>query len=293
MTHLLSPTEIDQLKGLRFSLPKLLEKGQNGRHQASQKGSSVEFSQHRDYAPGDPIRHLDWKAYARSEKYVIKEFESESNLQVLLVLDRSVSMEHRDSDSITKFAYGCQLIHGLTWLLLQQGDAVGLVSFSNDEPTFLPPSGAANQIHQIEHQLTHLAPHGKTSFKAIIEFINIHCRRNTVCVFISDLLDDEHLAEQKLVQLKQSRFSTYCLHLLSEGELRLSGDDPTLFQDPETSEILLSEPQAIRVAYAKAIDEWLANVHNACTHHGIAYAFTTTSTPPVQTLYSLMGYDAL
>ena len=236
MTHLLSPAEIDQLKGLRFSLPKLLEKGQIGRHQASQKGSSVEFSQHRDYAPGDPIRHLDWKAYARSEKFVVKEFESESNLQVLLVLDRSISMGHQGVGSITKFAYACQLIHGLTWLLLQQGDAVGLVSFSHGEPTFLPPSGSANQIHQIEHQLRHLTTHGGTSFKTIIEFINLHCRRNTVCVFVSDLLDDEHLADQKLIQLKKSRFSTFCLHLLSADEYRLHGDDPTLFQDPETSE---------------------------------------------------------
>lgn len=117
MTHLLTPPEVDQLRGVKFTLPKLLERGQTGRHQATQKGSSVEFSQHRDYAPGDPIKHIDWKALARSEKYVIKEFESESNLQVLLVLDRSESMAFEEPDGRSKLSFACRLIHGFTWLL--------------------------------------------------------------------------------------------------------------------------------------------------------------------------------
>ena len=117
MTHLLTPTEVDQLRGVKFTLPKLIERGQTGRHQATQKGSSVEFSQHREYAPGDPIKHLDWKAFARSNRYVIKEFESESNLQVVLILDRSESMAFSDNSTQSKLSFACRLIHGLTWLL--------------------------------------------------------------------------------------------------------------------------------------------------------------------------------
>ena len=115
MTHLLTPSEVDQLRGVQFTLSKLLERGQTGRHQATQKGTSVEFSQHRDYAPGDPIKHLDWKAFARSNRYVIKEFESESNLQVLLILDRSESMAFSGPDSKSKLSFACRLIQGLTW----------------------------------------------------------------------------------------------------------------------------------------------------------------------------------
>lgn len=292
MTHLLTPPEVDQLRGVKFTLPKLLERGQTGRHQATQKGSSVEFSQHRDYAPGDPIKHLDWKAFARSKRYVIKEFESESNLQVLLILDRSNSMSFSGSEPHSKLAFGCRLIHGLTWLLLQQGDAVGLVTFSNDTPTYVPPSSAGQQLHRIEEALAQTHSSGTTSFDQIVEFINVQCRSNTVCIFISDLLDDDSASAQRIVQLKKKRYPTYCIHILSPSEFRLTESDPTIYRDEEMSEELLSEPLAIKEAYDLEIDAWCTDIRMECHHHGIPYVFSTTDAAPVTTLLDMMGHHA-
>ncbi len=292
MTHLLTPSEVDQLRGVKFTLPKLLERGQTGRHQTTQKGTSVEFSQHRDYAPGDPIKHLDWKAFARSNRYVIKEFESESNLQVLLVLDRSESMAFSDPHSKSKLSFACRLIHGLTWLLLQQGDAVGLVTFSNDDPTYVPPSSAGQQLHRIEEELTQTQSHGSTSFDQIVEFINVQCRSNTVCIFISDLLDDESTSAQRIVQLKKKRYPTYCIHILSPSEFRLTQSDPTIYRDEESNEELLSEPLAIKEAYDLEIDAWCEAIRLECHHHGIPYVFSTTDAAPVATLLNMMGHHA-
>jgi uncharacterized protein (DUF58 family) len=292
MTYLLTAAEVDQLRGIKFTLPKLLERGLTGRHQATQKGSSVEFSQHRDYAPGDPIKHLDWKAFARSEKYVIKEFESESNLNVLLILDRSTSMAFKGESAGSKQSFASRLIHGFTWLLLQQGDSVGLATFSDDEPTYVPPSSAGHQLHRIEEELKKTETAGSTSFEQVVEFINIHCRSNTVCIFFSDLLDNESVSAQRMVQLKKKRYATYCIHLLAAEEHRLTGSDPTIYKDEETGEDLLSEPLAIKAAYDTAIDEWLHSIRTECHHHGIPYVFSTTDAAPVSTILAMMGHQS-
>jgi uncharacterized protein (DUF58 family) len=292
MTYLLTPAEVEQLRGVQFSLPKLLERGQTGRHQATQKGSSVEFSQHRDYAPGDPIKHLDWKAFARSEKYVIKEFESESNLNVLLILDRSESMAFKAGDQGHKLSFAARLIHGFTWLLLQQGDSVGLVTFSDEAPSYVPPSSAGHQLHRIEAELNNTQTAGSTSFEQVVEFISIHCRSNTVCIFFSDLLDNEGVSAQRMVQLKRKQYATYCIHLLADEEHRLVGSDPTIYRDEETGEQLLSEPLAIKAAYNEAIDDWLHSIRTECHHHGIPYIFSTTNAAPVSTLLAMMGHQS-
>ena len=170
MSHL-PPHSLDQLKGLQFSLPRLFERSMAGRHQTAQQGSSVEFAQHRDYAPGDPIRHIDWKAFARSEKFVIKEFESESNLQVLLIVDSSESMNFRGGSTLPPQAFACQVAHGCAWLLLHPGDAVGLI-FSEGVPTYVPPSSIGGQLSLLETHLESMESSANTRFEDLTAFIN-------------------------------------------------------------------------------------------------------------------------
>ena len=289
MSHLLPPHSLDQLKGLQFSLPRLFERSMAGRHQTAQQGSSVEFAQHRDYAPGDPIRHIDWKAFARSEKFVIKEFESESNLQVLLIVDSSESMNFRGGSTLTKQAFACQVAHGFAWLLLNQGDAVGLISFSEGVPTYVPPSSIGGQLSLLETHLESMESSANTRFEDLTAFINSKCHRNTVCIVITDFLDDEESNAQHFVELKRRRYPTYCLHVLSPNEYELTEEDPTIYRDEERDESTLSEPEAIKKAYDQLISEWLANVSAECRHHGIPYELVMNQTDPVLVIRQLIG----
>ena len=289
MSHLLSPTELDKLKGLQFSLPRLFERSMAGRHQTAQQGSSVEFSQHRDYAPGDPIRHIDWKAFARSEKFVIKEFESESNLQVLLIVDCSESMSFKGDSPISKQAFACQVAHGFAWLLLNQGDAVGLISFSEGTPAYVPPASVGGQLARVEKTLSSMQSASKTSYEDLTAFINSKCHRNTVCVIITDFLDETSSNAQHFVQLKRRRYPTYCLHVLSQNEYQLSEVDPTIYRDEELDESTLSEPEAIKSAYDQLITDWLNTVSAECRHHGVPYELALSHTDPILLIRQLIG----
>ena len=289
MSHLLSPAALDQLKGLQFSLPRLFERSMAGRHQTAQQGSSVEFSQHRDYAPGDPIRHIDWKAFARSEKFVIKEFESESNLQVLLVVDCSESMAFQGDAPISKQAFACQIAHGFAWLLLNQGDAVGLISFSEGTPSYVPPASIGGQLELVEKTLSAMQSESKTSYEDLTAFINSKCHRNTVCLIITDFLDDASSNAQHFVELKRRKYPTYCLHVLSPNEHQLSEVDPTIYRDEEQDESLLSEPEAIKSAYDQLIAEWLNTVSAECRHHGVPYELALSHTDPIILIRQLIG----
>ena len=262
----------------------------SGRHQTSQQGSSVEFAQHRDYAPGDPIKHLDWKAYARSERFVVKEFESESNLQVVLILDRSRSMGFMGGATDSKLSFASRLAHAFSWLLLRQNDAVGLLSFSEGTPDYIPPSSTASQLQVIEDALRRIQAEGKTSLESVSDFITNRCHRNTVCIFLTDCLDESESDGQHLVHLKRKKYATYCIHLLSKNEFELKEDDPTIYVDEESEEAILTEPTAIKRTYARAIETWLNEIRTQCQHHGIPYLFSLTDVSPVDAVRRLTGH---
>ena len=289
MSHLLTPNELEALKGLQFSLPRLFERGMAGRHQTAQQGSSVEFAQHRDYAIGDPIRHIDWKAFARSEKFVIKEFESESNLQVIIAIDCSASMNFKGNAPRSKQAFACQIAHGLAWLLLNQGDAVGLVTFSENTPHYLPATAIGGQLNQIEKVLTEIQSSAQTRFEDLSTFLHARCRRNTVCIIITDFLDESESNAQQFVELKRRQYPTYCLQVLSPNEYVLSEEDPTVYLDEERDVSTLSEPEAIKGAYDQLITEWIAGIAAECRHHGIPFEFALSDTAPATLIRRLVG----
>ena len=289
MINLLSPAALERLRGVPFFLPRLFERGMAGRHQTTQQGSSVEFSQHRDYTIGDPIRHIDWKAFARSERFVVKEFESESNLQVLLILDTSESMSFDGGASISKQSFACQIAHAFSWILLNQGDAVGLVSFSEGLPTLIPPSAIGAQFTQIEKALSATTSGSNTRFEDLSNFIHSRFSRNTVCIVITDFLDEQESNAQHFVSLKRQKYPTYCLHVLSPNEHRLSEIDPTIYRDEERDLSLLSEPDAIKAAYDDIVSEWLSSLAAECRHHGVPYQLALSSQDPVDIVRQLLG----
>ena len=158
-----------------------------GRHRSPHQGASVEFSQYREYVPGDNIQHVDWKAYARSDRYYIKQFEDETNLRAHLILDSSGSMDFEHGGRPTKFTYARQLAAAMAWCFLRQGDAVGLMAYSNQMEKHIPPSTQANHFWRLIDSLETLSPKGETCWWALLRIAELAGRRSQVIV-ISDCL---------------------------------------------------------------------------------------------------------
>lgn len=262
----------------------------SGIHKSRAKGFSVEFEEHREYSPGDEIRRIDWKALGKFDRYVIKEYEDETNLRAHLVLDSSASMNYA-SDGISKFDYGCTLVASLAYLILRQQDAAGVVTFSNKVESFLPPRAKRDYMTQIVAALEKRRPSGDTHVGKILEEIAGQIKRRGLVVLVSDLLDE---AEQILKGLRLFRFKgndVIVFHVLDQAELDLPFDGNILFEDLEEENLkVIADPKTIRATYKQVVDEFVSQMRKECHDSTIDYQLISTSTPLDQALASYLSW---
>jgi len=236
----------------------------SGLHRSPRKGFSVEFAEHRPYQPGDDLRFMDWKVAARADKWLIKQYEEETNLRATIVLDVSRSMDWRSSDSLlTKRAYADQVVAALSLLLIRQRDAVGLIRFDDAIRTALKP---ASRMLQWKRILAALAAAGggtgSDAGGALRQAAQMITRRGMV-VLVSDLLMDEQEVDDAVHVLRAQGHDVTVLHLLDPAERHFSMPvGESLFFDPEHGDSLAVTPAEVREAYAatvsEAMDEWRA-----------------------------------
>lgn len=267
----LGPVELEGLKGMSLRFRRMSDSGTTGRHATSRTGSSIEFAQHREYAPGDELRHIDWKAYGRSERMVVKQYESEISAHTIVVLDVSQSMFFNGGGVVDKISFATRIAHGLSWVLLHQGDSVGLATFSNGEPFFLPPSASGLQLSKIEVALKEIVSGATTSFDDLARFLTTQKLRRANVFLITDLLSEESHALQRVVSTASPKATFCCIQVLSPDERYLNAEDPTIFVDEETQSEVLTEPEAIQNAYEQSITQWLNETASVFSHHGIPY----------------------
>ena len=213
-------------------------------HKSRAKGFSVEFEEHREYSPGDEIRRIDWKALGKFDRYMIKEYEDETNLRAYLLVDGSASMNYA-SDGITKFDYACTLTASLAYLILKQQDAAGVVTFSNKVESFVPPRSKRDYLLQIIHALEKHGPAGETNVAKILEELAGQIRRRGLIVLISDLLDEPELIIKGLRQFRFKGNDVIVFHLLDQAELDLPFDGNILFEDLEAANLqVIADPRS-------------------------------------------------
>jgi uncharacterized protein (DUF58 family) len=262
----------------------------SGVHKSRAKGFSVEFEEHREYAPGDEIRRIDWKAFGKFDRYFIKEYEDETNLRAYLLLDGSASMNYA-SDGITKFDYGCTLTASLAYLILKQQDAVGVVTFSNRIESFVPPRAKRDYLMQILHALENRGPAGETNVGKILDELAGQIKRRGLIILVSDLLDEP---EQILKGLRQFRFKgndVIVFHLLDPAEMELPFDGNILFEDLETANLeVIADPRAIRATYKQVVQEFITEMRKQCHDSAIDYQLISTATPLDQALASYLSW---
>ena len=284
------PLILSRLSNLYLRARWVVEGVMSGIHRSRSKGFSVEFEEHREYSPGDEIRRIDWKALGKFDRYFIKEYEDETNLRAYLILDSSASMNYA-SDGISKFEYGCILTASLAYLILKQQDAAGLVTFSNQIESFIPPKAKRGYLMEILHGLEGRRPTGETNVGRILMEVAGKMRRRGLVILVSDLLDEP---EEILKGLRLFRFKgndVIVFHLLDSAELELPFDGNVLFEDTEQANLkVTADPQAIRKIYRKVVQEFIDHLRKECRQNSIDYQLLSTSTPLDHALVSYLSW---
>ncbi len=284
------PLVLARLANLYLRARWVVEGIMSGIHRSRSKGFSVEFEEHREYSPGDEIRRIDWKALGKFDRYFIKEYEDETNLRAYLILDTSASMNYA-SNGITKFEYGCILTASLAYLILKQQDAAGLVTFSNQIESFIPPKAKRGYLIEILHALEERKPSGETSVGKILLEVAGKMKRRGLVILVSDLLDEP---EEILKGLRLFRFKgndVIVFHLLDSAELDLPFDGNILFEDMEEANLkVTADPQAIRKIYRKVVEEYIEQLRKECRENSIDYQLLSTSAPLDHALVSYLSW---
>jgi uncharacterized protein (DUF58 family) len=247
-----------------------------GIHPSQAKGLSSEFEEHRGYAEGDDVRHIDWKAYAKFDRYFIKEYREATNLKAILVMDSSASMGYA-SDGWSKFDYGSTLAASLAYLMLKQQDSVGLMTFAKKIEKIIPPKAAHDHLFAILKALEACTPQGETSVASVLQELATSVKRRGLVLVISDLLDQPEEVMRGLKQLRSRGSDVMVFHLLDKDELQFPFKEPSLFQDLEEDLRLLADPEVIRSAYLETIQALIDGYRASCASNLIDYSLFDTS----------------
>ena len=249
-----------------------------GLHRSPYRGFSVEFAEYRPYAAGDDIRHLDWKLYGKTDRYYIKQFEEETNLNCHVLLDKSASMGY-GSGAVTKLQYGCYLAASLAYFMMLQRDATGLVLFDTEIRTLLPSRSRMTHLHLMLSELQNLTPAGGTATSKPLHDLAEGMRKRGLVVLISDLFDEPEEVLSGLQHFKFLGNDVIVFHIVDEAELQFPFDQITEFIDPETDERILTAPQTVRRHYLDEMDEFYGRYRQGCADLKVDYKLFDTSMP--------------
>jgi len=249
-----------------------------GKHRSPHRGSSVEFAEYRKYVPGDDTRRLDWKAYARSDRYYIKEFEADTNLRAYFVVDNSGSMAFAEK-GMAKIEYASRIAANLAYLLVNQGDAAGLSVCRDTLHIEIPPRRRPAHLQLINHTLQDLKPEGATGLVEALHQIAEKIGQRAVVVILSDLFCDTVALEEALQHLRYRKHDVCMFHLMDPQEIAFQFDKPHRFVDMEDNTVLVVEPNLIADEYQEALREFLTNVKSACHNVHADYQLVTTDSP--------------
>ncbi|MDT7896391.1 MAG: DUF58 domain-containing protein [Armatimonadota bacterium] len=272
---------------LKETLPKLgrvevtarraVEGTLTGRHKSPFRGFSVEFAEHRPYFPGDDPRYLDWKALAKLDRLFVRQFEQETNLRCYLLLDASGSMAYA-GNGISKLDYAVRLAALLAYLVLRQGDAIGLAIFADGLRAFVPARRATHHLSVILEALGRAESKGQTHLRRVTEELAARLKRRSLLVFLSDLLDEDGALARALHYLQRKGHDVLVFHLLDPDELQFPFRLPTTFADMEEPHQLPVDPEAVRRAYQNRLTVFLRDCQGACGQAGAHYLRLTTDT---------------
>ncbi len=286
-SSLIDPRALMSMRGLELRARTVVEGFWSGMHRSPYHGFSVEFTEYRQYVAGDDLRFLDWRVFARSDRYYIKKFEDETNLRCQLLVDQSRSMGY-GSTGYTKAQYAATLAATLAYFLHLQGDAVGLLSFDEGIRDYLPPRSRRTQLRQLFIMLERETTGKSTDLAAAIERTTALFRRRGLVVYISDFLAPIDRLEKSLIALTSCRHEVAVFQILDPTELTLGFDQATVFEDIESGRTVYIDPAMARKKYISRIEEHCAKVAAICRKLGINAHRVTTDQPLELVLFKFL-----
>jgi len=274
----LHPEAIKRISRLDLRARHVVEGFLSGLHRSPYFGHSVEFLQHREYTWGDDPRYVDWKVWAKQDRYYVKQFEEDTNLRCTLLCDVSGSMRYGNG-VMSKYEYGCTIAVSLAYLLLRQQDAVGCVAFDDSVRTAVPLRTKRNHLDSIVTALDASGPVNKTDMYRILRDVTENYPRRGMMVLVSDLLVGRAGLFRGLKLLRSRGHDVMVFHVLDDDELDFPFTGPTRFEGLELPEVLRCNPRALREGYLAALGGYLEEVRRGCARHGVDYALIRTSQP--------------
>ncbi len=274
----LNPETVARLENLSLRARLIVEGFIIGLHRSPYHGFSVEFAEHRAYGAGDEIRHVDWKLFAKTDRYYVKQFEEETNLKSYLLLDQSRSMSFA-SAGVSKLSYSQSLAAALAYLMLNQQDAIGLALFDSQLRSYLAPRARASHLNTLLGQLSRISPGPETAIAPMLHQLAESIVKRGLIVLISDLFDDPNEVLLGLKHFRYKRHEVIVFHILDPQELSFDYSSRTRFRDMETGQTITTEPWHIRREYQQQMEQFIDTFRTRCRRHNIDYVQITTDRP--------------
>lgn len=268
----LDPEVLSRLQGLALRARLIVEGYVSGVHRSPFHGFSIEFAEHREYAPGDDLRYVDWKVFGRTDKYYLKQFEEETNLVCNVLLDTSESMLYRSAEApMSKLEYAKCVAAALAYLVLHQQDSIGLATFDREVRALSRPSSNPSQLKQVLHVLEETSGESKTETGPIFHGLAERFRKRGIVIVLSDLFDDVPSMLAGLKHFRHKRHEVVLFHVLDPAELEFPFRRVTMFEGLEGLPKVVADPPALRKAYLKEFQEYLRRLKQGCRMHRIDY----------------------
>ncbi|MBI3129595.1 MAG: DUF58 domain-containing protein [Candidatus Tectomicrobia bacterium] len=285
------PSVVARISSLELRARHVVEGLMSGIHRSRARGFSVEFEEHRAYSPGDELRHIDWKAFGKFDRYLVKQYEDETNLRAHLVVDASGSMDYGEG-ALTKWGYAATLAASLAHLLLRQSDAVGLMLSHEKEERMLPAKAVRGHLSGLLAGLDAGRPAGGTGIARSLERLAEGIRRRGMVVVISDLLDDPAVVARGLSLLRLKGNDVIIFHILDEAELEFPFEGLARMEDVETDRNITVECEVVKDPYLGILREFLDGTRERCRSQGIDYVLLSTAEPLDRGLVRFLAWRA-
>ncbi len=280
MPDFFDPHVISRIRGYEIRSFRMVESYMAGMHKSRMLGISTEFAQHREYVPGDDTRHLDWKVFAKSDRYFVKQYEAETSMQVMFLLDASRSMFFRsDEAAMSKYEYAATTLSALAWLLTQQKDAFGLGLFDREVRSVLPAKSSTTHFRNMVDVLEKASPGAETDLCDVLLNIAPQLKRRSLVVLLTDLVTDLDRLALGIGQISFGDHDLILMHVEDPLERDFTPQGQTMLIGSEGEGQLLCEPRDLRQAYLDARSEHLQQARNTVRHFGYELESLPTDAP--------------
>jgi uncharacterized protein (DUF58 family) len=285
----LQPAVVAQLANMELRARLVVEGFITGLHKSPYHGFSVEFIEHRQYMPGDEIKHIDWKAYGKTDRFYIKQFEEETNLKSYLIVDASRSMDYASKGNIKKFEYASYIAAALSYLMIEQRDAVGLTLFDEGIRVSLPPRATRSYLKELLRELESARPANRTGIAPTLHLIAEQIKRRGLVIVLSDCFDKPESVMTALKHFRHKGNEVVVMQVLDPLERSFAFGSDAIFKDLETQEELMTQPWHIQKAYQQSMREFLDFYKRQCRDNNIDYVLLDTSTPFDKALFEYLN----